>query len=123
MVLIKREKYLSRVRPYFNKQLIKVITGQRRVGKSYLLKQIVDELANLTPTGNFIYIDKEKFEFDEIKSYIHLMEYIKKQSLDKTNYVLSMRYRRLKVMKKLCAACFLMAITIFTAPVAIHRYF
>src|SRR5665647_1335061 len=87
MDIIKREKYLSRVRPYFNKQLIKVFTGQRRVGKSFLLKQISAELLLLYPSSNFIFIDKEKFEFDEIKTYFHLIEYIKKHSSTNTNYV------------------------------------
>ena len=87
MELLMREKYLSRVRPYFNKQLIKVITGQRRVGKSYLLKQIAAELESLNPQGHFIFIDKEKFEFDGIKTYINLVEYVKKQSATGTNYV------------------------------------
>ena len=76
MELLKREKYLNRIRPYINKQLIKVITGQRRVGKSYLLKQIAAEIEASVPNGNLIIIDKEKFEFDELKTYIHLMEYI-----------------------------------------------
>ena len=88
MELIKREKYLSRLRPYFNKQLIKVITGQRRVGKSYLLKQIANELTELNPVCNIIFVDKEKFEFDEIKTYIHLLKYVKEQSCPSTNYVL-----------------------------------
>jgi predicted AAA+ superfamily ATPase len=87
MDLLKREKYLSRIRPYFNKLLIKVITGQRRVGKSYLLKQIAAELATLDPSGNFIFIDKEKFEFDGIKTYVHLVEYVKKLSTINTNYI------------------------------------
>lgn len=87
MDLLKREKYLSRVRPYFNKQLIKVITGQRRVGKSYLLKQIAEELTILNPTGNVIFIDKEKFEFDDIKTYSQLVNYIKNKSLAGSNYV------------------------------------
>jgi predicted AAA+ superfamily ATPase len=87
MNLLKREKYLNRVRPYFNKQLIKVITGQRRVGKSYLLKQIASELETLDPSGNFIFIDMEKFEFDGIKTYTHLVEYVKKQSAGNANYV------------------------------------
>jgi predicted AAA+ superfamily ATPase len=88
MNLLKREKYLSRIRPYYNKQLIKVITGQRRVGKSYFLKQIAEELASLNPTGNIIFIDKEKFQFDEIRTDIHLVKYIKEQSSDGANIVL-----------------------------------
>ncbi|MDP2335466.1 MAG: ATP-binding protein [Bacteroidota bacterium] len=87
MDIIKREKYLSRARPYFNKQLIKVFTGQRRVGKSFLLKQIAAELATLYPSANFIFIDKEKFEFDEIKTYSHLVEYVKTHGSANANYV------------------------------------
>jgi predicted AAA+ superfamily ATPase len=88
MKLLKREKYLNRIRPYYNKQLIKVITGQRRVGKSYLLKQIANELVEINPDANVIFIDKEKFEFDEIKTYDHLMRYIKDHSKPTGNYVL-----------------------------------
>ena len=87
MYLLKREKYLSRVRPYFNKQLIKVITGQRRVGKSCLLKQIAAELAEINPSANMIFIDKEKFEFDGIKTYMHLLEYVKKERREDTGYL------------------------------------
>ena len=87
MYLLKREKYLSRVRPYFNKQLIKVITGQRRVGKSCLLKQIAAELAEINPSANMIFIDKEKFEFDGIKTYTHLLEYVKKERREDTGYL------------------------------------
>lgn len=87
MELLKREKYLNRIRPYFNKQLIKVITGQRRVGKSCLLKQIANELAVIDPVGNFIFIDKEKFEFDEIKTYVQLVNYVKERSVLSANYV------------------------------------
>lgn len=87
MELIKREKYLSRIRPYYNKPLIKVITGQRRVGKSYMLKQIEAELKIINPTAKFIIIDKEKFEFDDIKTYVQLFEYVKSNSTINTNYL------------------------------------
>ena len=86
-LIINREKYLERIRPYYDKQLIKVITGQRRVGKSYFLKQIAAELKILNPKANFIFIDKEKFEFDQIKSFIQLLEYIKSISTNSTNYI------------------------------------
>jgi predicted AAA+ superfamily ATPase len=87
MDLIKREKYLNRVRPYFNNKLIKVITGQRRVGKSYLLKQIAQEITIHHPSANIVFIDKERFEFDSIKTYVNLVEHIKKQSVPDTNYI------------------------------------
>ena len=39
-----REKYLSKIRPFFDSDIIKVITGIRRCGKSFLLKGIINEL-------------------------------------------------------------------------------
>ena len=42
--MIKREEYLKRIRGFYDQDLIKVITGIRRSGKSTLLKQIIDEL-------------------------------------------------------------------------------
>lgn len=84
---IKREKYLQSIRPYFNKPLIKVLTGQRRVGKSYLLKQIADEIREQNPGSNIIFIDFEKFEFEEIKTYQDLHAHIKLNSLQSYNYI------------------------------------
>jgi len=73
---LNREKYLLKIRPFYNKQLIKVISGQRRVGKSFFLRQVMNELKEINPKSNFIFIDKEKFEFDAIKSYADLITYI-----------------------------------------------
>ena len=42
--MIKREQYLKEIRPLIGKDIIKVLTGIRRCGKSTLLKQIIDEL-------------------------------------------------------------------------------
>ena len=42
--MIKREKYLKQIREFYDVNLIKVITGIRRCGKSILLKQIIEEL-------------------------------------------------------------------------------
>lgn len=38
----KRELYLGRIKPFVNTQMIKVLTGQRRVGKSFLIFQLMD---------------------------------------------------------------------------------
>ena len=45
--MLKREKYLSRIRPYYESDLIKSIAGIRRCGKSTILKQIIEELGGL----------------------------------------------------------------------------
>lgn len=74
---IKRTTYMKKIRPFFNKQLIKVLTGQRRVGKSYLMLQIMEELRSLNKNANFIYIDKEKHEFKNIIDDDSLIRYVK----------------------------------------------
>jgi predicted AAA+ superfamily ATPase len=69
---------MERVRPFIDGQIIKVIVGQRRIGKSYLLFQIMDEIKTLHPGANILYINKELFEFDSLKNYVDLLEYVSK---------------------------------------------
>jgi predicted AAA+ superfamily ATPase len=88
MEIIKRETYLKQIRPYFNQPLIKVLTGQRRVGKSYILKQVHQELKEVNPEGHFIFIDFERMEFDSIKTYQELHNFIKQKSIANQNYLL-----------------------------------
>ena len=67
----KRDLYLEKIKPFIDKNLIKVIVGQRRVGKSYLLLQIIDYLkAHGIIQKKILYINKELYEFDNIKTYI-----------------------------------------------------
>jgi predicted AAA+ superfamily ATPase len=59
--------------------VIKVITGMRRVGKSYFLKQIIELLKQQdVAEKNILYIDKEQLEFDFIQNYQDLNRYIEK---------------------------------------------
>lgn len=74
MKVLRREKYLQQIRTYINKPLIKVLLGQRRVGKSFLLQMIADELS--ASGVQVIYIDKENYEFDAIIDYRSLNDYI-----------------------------------------------
>lgn len=83
----KREKYLEKIRPFISQPLIKVLVGQRRVGKSFLLKQLVDEVKATTNNANIIFIDKEKYEFDSINNYHELIEYVKSKAAKKSNYL------------------------------------
>lgn len=84
---IAREIYLKKIRPFINQPLIKVLIGQRRVGKSFLMRQITDEIASMNKLANIIFIDKEKYEFDEIKDYHQLIEYAKQRQKDGKNYL------------------------------------
>ena len=86
--IIIREKYLNKIIPFINKQLIKVLTGQRRVGKSYILKQTVRYIKQIDNNAHIIYIDKEDLSFVRIKSALDLNDYIKTNTKQNVkNYV------------------------------------
>ncbi|MBU2578978.1 ATP-binding protein [Patescibacteria group bacterium] len=85
---IKRPIYLNKIKPFIDKDIIKVIVGQRRVGKSYLLFQIMDLIKQKHKKANIIYINKESNEFSDIKNYQNLLTYIKKKTIkNKKSYV------------------------------------
>lgn len=74
--IIFRQRYLERVRPFINKALIKVFTGQRRVGKSYLLLQIMQEIQMANSQAHLIYINKEDLAFSHIKTATELTDFV-----------------------------------------------
>jgi len=85
---IPRNYYLQSIKPYINTNIIKVIVGQRRVGKSYFLYQVIDEIKKINKGANIIYINKELYEFDKIKDYHDLKDYITGKSIKKRkNYI------------------------------------
>ena len=55
--MIKRERYLERIRDFYDSDLIKIITGIRRSGKSVILEQIMEEIRE--KTENIIYLNFE----------------------------------------------------------------
>ncbi|MFD2834911.1 ATP-binding protein [Gramella sp. AN32] len=59
-----------------DQKIIKVITGQRRVGKSYLLFQLIRLIQEREPAANIIYINKEDLEFSFIKTAEDLNKYV-----------------------------------------------
>ena len=72
-----REKYLSKIRPFFDSDIIKVITGIRRCGKSFILKGIINELrSNGVNETDIIYIPLDKRGFKNIKTPEQLEEKI-----------------------------------------------
>jgi predicted AAA+ superfamily ATPase len=86
---IKRDGYIEIIRPFIGKDLIKVLTGQRRVGKSYLLLQIMDEIKALEEKmPNIIYINMELYDFGHIKNHDDLISYVNSKLVGKEkNYV------------------------------------
>jgi predicted AAA+ superfamily ATPase len=75
-LIVKREDYIKRVVPFVGKNLIKVFTGQRRVGKSYLLFQIMDYLLGQDSQTAILYINKEDIVFSAIKTAQDLHDYV-----------------------------------------------
>ena len=68
--MYKRNLYLDKIAPFRDKPVVKAITGMRRVGKSYLLRQLIEHLVeNSVPRENILYIDKESLDFEEIGTY------------------------------------------------------
>lgn len=86
MKQIKRELYLNQIRKYYELDLIKVLTGVRRSGKSIILKQIIEELKLKTDAQHIIYINFEDFEFEEIDTAKKLNEFIKSKIIDSNKY-------------------------------------
>ena len=87
--MIIREKYLSKIRPFYDQDLIKVIMGVRRCGKSVILLQIIDELkARGIPESQIIYINFEYEDYSFIKNDMDLHNYIKEKIVSKDKYYL-----------------------------------
>jgi len=89
MKIYKREKYLEKIRPFYDSDLIKIITGIRRCGKSCILKLIVDELKQKGISLNhIIYIQLDKKNFKWIKTPEQLESVIDSYVTDSDFYYL-----------------------------------
>ncbi len=88
-MMIKREKYLEEIRKVLGKQVIKVLFGMRRVGKSTLLLQIQEELLSQgVEQDQIISLNFEWLDFETLKEYKALYEYIESKKVKgKKNYV------------------------------------
>ena len=87
MELVSRPNYYSKVEKFLGKGILIVLTGQRRVGKSYVMRELVQR--KQTEDANVIYIDKEKAAFDFIANYKDLVAYIDEQRVpQKHTYIL-----------------------------------
>jgi predicted AAA+ superfamily ATPase len=71
-----RQVYLDKLKPFIGKPIIKVLTGQRRVGKSYLLFQIIEHIQQEDKKASIIYINKEDLSFSHIKTAEDLNQYV-----------------------------------------------
>ena len=88
MEVIVRQSYIDKIEKHLGKGQIIVLVGQRRVGKSYLLKMLRSR-KEADQNNNVIYIDKEKREFDGIQNYRDLNDFIELHiASGRHNYIL-----------------------------------
>lgn len=87
-ILKKRKGYIDRIKPFMQKSVAKVLTGQRRVGKSFLLYQLIEEILAKEPDANIIYVNLEDFTFSSLQTAEDLHSYIISHSKEKVkNYI------------------------------------
>lgn len=87
MNIINRPDYTDKVLRLFGKGLIIALTGQRRVGKSFIMKQVINLLSE-DDNNNIIYVDKEDEKFSAITTHTELTHYVENYILpDKKNYL------------------------------------
>lgn len=73
--MITREKYISKIRNFYDSDLVKVIVGIRRCGKSVILQSIMEEIRE--KTDNIIYLNFEKTtDLMKVSNSIELVEYV-----------------------------------------------
>ena len=86
--MVRRQYYLDKIKPLLGKGIVKAITGLRRVGKSVFVRQLIELLGeNGVQQSNIIYIDKESLEFDFIRDYKDLNNYVEEKSQNITGKI------------------------------------
>ena len=87
-VIYNRDGYINRIKPFMRTNTIKVMVGHRRVGKSYILYQLINLINSEESDANIIYINKEDLDFDFIRTYRDLYSYVKDRlSEERRNYI------------------------------------
>ena len=85
--MLKRELYLSQIRGFYHSDLVKILVGIRRCGKSVILNQIIEEIKEEGVDDNHIInINFEFIEFEELRDYKKLNVYIKSKITDQNMY-------------------------------------
>ena len=86
--MLLRENYLTKIRGFYNSDLVKILVGIRRCGKSVILEQIINEIKtkyNVDET-HIISINFEFIEYEELRDYKKLNFYIKNKIKDNKIY-------------------------------------
>ena len=87
--MVKRELYLNRIRKFYDSEMIKVITGIRRCGKSTIMLQIIEELKEKgIKEDHIIYINFENYKYKSISNADGLYKYVEEKIQDEEKYYL-----------------------------------
>ena len=88
--MLLRENYLSKIRGFYDSDLIKILVGIRRCGKSVILNQIIDELKEKRNVDeeHIIFVNFEFIEYEELLDYKNLNKYVKGKIKDGKIYYL-----------------------------------
>ncbi len=88
--MLVRENYLSKIRGFYDSDLIKILVGIRRCGKSVILTQIIDELKKQKKIqdDHIIFINFEYIEYEDLIDYKKLNKYVKEKIIDSQMYYL-----------------------------------
>ena len=117
--MIKRELYMSRIRPFIGSELIKVMTGIRRCGKSVMLELIKQELveSGVNPS-QFISINFEDMSYSHLQTAKALHDEIKGRAaeIDGKVYLFLMKFKRLRIGRSVSIPCAFPLTAISTSP-------
>lgn len=83
-----RNLYIERIKNFMRTNVVKVMIGHRRVGKSYILYQLINAIKSEETDANIIYINKEDLGFADIRDYRDLYGYIEQRLIgERMNYI------------------------------------
>lgn len=113
--MLKREMYLRQIRPFYDSDIIKVITGVRRAGKSVILESIRDELAERKISADqMIYINLEDLEYSYILNAKDLNNEIKGRIKGNAKYyIFLMKYSIYKILRRLASFMATLNVSLF----------
>lgn len=87
-VMVIRTQYLERLRPFYDSELVKVITGIRRCGKSTILRQVIAEIKeNGIEDSHIVYINFEDYKYHKLTDADAFYEYVEQKLLMKVNII------------------------------------
>lgn len=106
--MINRPEYMKQLISFKDKDLIKAVTGIRRCGKSTLFDLYIEYLiSNGVDNNQIIHINLEEHEFDFIKDYNDLYDYVNSKLTKKNNYVILDEVQRVDGFQKACDSLYI----------------